>query len=224
MRSLGIGATCSGRDSYWHVAGAAASALPGDAADAMAATSKRSVTDARLGGSAHSRDSTRISPIAWKAEPELELSEWLLCGRRIARMQSASNWWIGDWVRYGNVKYGQRYERAAKVVGYDPQTLMNMAYVSSRFPDSRRRAALSWSHHAELAALPEPDQETWLDLLEREPMSVRSLRDEMRRTISKRVGDRATSAASEIERSPDAPCPLCGCPTPSAHSHRPSGP
>ena len=44
--------------------------------------------------------------------------------------------------------YGERYELAAKVTGYDAQTLMNMFYVASRFEISRRREKLSFSRHA----------------------------------------------------------------------------
>jgi hypothetical protein len=40
---------------------------------------------------------------------------------------------------------------------------MNMAYVAGRFAPERRRAELSFSHHAEVAALAPDEQEEWLD-------------------------------------------------------------
>ena len=52
--------------------------------------------------------------------------------------------------------------RASRITGYDVQTLMNMVYVATRFESGRRRERLSWSHHAELAALEPPEQEEWL--------------------------------------------------------------
>jgi hypothetical protein len=45
---------------------------------------------------------------------------------------------------------------------------------------SRRRATLSFQHHAEVAALPEPDRELWLRRAERERWS----RNELRRQLA----------------------------------------
>jgi hypothetical protein len=58
---------------------------------------------------------------------------------------------------------------------------MNMTYVASRFEASRRRKSLSFSHHAELAALDRESQDRWLDRAVAERLSVRCLREELRR-------------------------------------------
>jgi hypothetical protein len=39
----------------------------------------------------------------------------------------------------------------------------NYAWVARRFELSRRRDTLTFGHHAELAALREPEQGSWLD-------------------------------------------------------------
>ncbi len=81
---------------------------------------------------------------------------------------------------YGNAKFGERYARAAKITGYDTQTLMNMVYVASRFPISRRREELSWSHHETLAAVDVADQDHWLDQAVSNRWSVADLRTMVR--------------------------------------------
>ncbi len=142
----------------------------------------------------------------------MDVKRWIVYGKRFARLSSASNWWIGDWMRYGNSLYGEKYGAAAKATGYDRQTLMNMAWVSSRFSIDRRRPGLSWSHHAELAALPPAEQEVWLDRAEREHMTVRSVREEVRRglhTRRKRRISATTPAAATGHAEPEA-CPYCG--------------
>ncbi|MEA2420777.1 MAG: hypothetical protein QOE60_2983, partial [Thermoleophilaceae bacterium] len=112
-------------------------------------------------------------------------------------------WWIGDWLHYGNERFGERYVRAARITGYDVQTLMNQAYVASRFEISRRREKLSFSHHAEVAALPAAEQDRWLGRAERASLSVRALRSEVRRAVRGRRG--------EPTPPPDAVvCPSCG--------------
>jgi hypothetical protein len=150
------------------------------------------------------------SPVGWVAEPDMEKRVWVMHGRRIARMDSATNWWIGDWMRYGTARYGEKYEVAATITGYESKTLMNMAFVSSRFAVQRRRAHISWSHHAELAGLPLDDQDDWLARLEHEPMSVRSLRQEL-----KLKANRVPRAVDMGQEAPPAEphesvCPYCG--------------
>lgn len=121
-----------------------------------------------------------VSTTAWVADSPLDLATWIAHGSRLGAVGRGVAWWIGDWLIYGNMRYGEKYSRAARVTGYDAQTLMNMVYVASRFSPSRRRASLSWSHHAEVAAIGESAQEHWLDVCEARRLSVGSLRLEMR--------------------------------------------
>jgi hypothetical protein len=88
------------------------------------------------------------------------------------------------------------------------QSLMNMAYVASRFEVSRRRPGLSFSHHAELAGLAPEDQELWLDRAEAGGLSVRKLRSELRRVRERSTARLGLHAAPAI----DDPviCPECG--------------
>ena len=49
---------------------------------------------------------------------------------------------------------------------YSYSNLANMASVARAFPNSRRREKVGWSLHAEVARLPQEEQEQWLDELE----------------------------------------------------------
>lgn len=122
-----------------------------------------------------------ISPVAWVPKPSLPLAEWIRYGNRFGVLGRACGWWIGDWVNYGNAAYGEKYSRAARITRHDVQTLMNMAYVASRFEISRRRENVSWSHHAELAGLPPAEQDRWLGRIEAHSLTVKDLRLELRR-------------------------------------------
>jgi hypothetical protein len=98
------------------------------------------------------------------------------------------------------------------VTGYDAQSLMNMAYVASRFEPDRRRPGLSFSHHAELAGLPPEDQELWLDRAEAGGLSVRALRIELRK-VRRRASERMALASTRPEPPPPnevTVCPHCG--------------
>jgi hypothetical protein len=167
-----------------------------------------------------SRALTRTS---WLPRKEIGLTDWVEHGRRLGVIGRCVGWWMGDWLRYGNMKFGQRYARASRITGYDAQTLMNMVYVASAYDVSERRANLSFSHHAELAALPANERQRWLDLAEAQRLSVRCLREELRRTRRLQAteepeaatGDRSPklAAAASAEAGKDAPavrCPHCG--------------
>jgi hypothetical protein len=104
---------------------------------------------------------------------------------------------LGDWISYGNTKFGERYARASKITGYDPQTLMNMVYVASRFPISRRRENLSWSHHEALASLQPEEQDLWLDEASKHRWSVSDLRMMLR--VARREGMKEGGALSPGE-------------------------
>jgi hypothetical protein len=117
-----------------------------------------------------------LTSVAWLAVEDLAYDEWIRHGSRLGRASRSSGWWIGDWVRYGASRYGQKYAVATRVTGYDEQTLTNMVYVATRFEISRRRENLSWSHHAELSALSIDEQEHWLDRATDNRLSIRDLR------------------------------------------------
>lgn len=133
---------------------------------------------------AHSSDAqgppTELTAVTWQARGELEFDHWEQQGRWLGAVGRGCGWWIGDWLRYGNARYGEKYRAAARITGYDTQSLMNMVYVASRVEPSRRRENLAFSHHAELAALPAQEQEKWLDRIETERLSVRALRSALR--------------------------------------------
>jgi hypothetical protein len=156
-----------------------------------------------------------MTTVSWSVARELGLREWTDQGRRLGEIGRSIGWWIGDWLRYGNFRFGERYARAARITGYDPQTLMNMAYVASHVDCSRRRENLSWSHHVEVASLGPAEQDRWLARAENERMSVRCLREELRRERRERLDDGPAPASDDAGSeavSASAPQPLGGRP------------
>lgn len=59
-----------------------------------------------------------------------------------------------DLLRFGENKYGDKYTNAVDATECDYQTLSNAKPVAEKVEIYRRRENLSWSHHAEVAALP----------------------------------------------------------------------
>jgi hypothetical protein len=110
--------------------------------------------------------------------PDQPFEAWVEMGRNLCEGQKVVNWWIGDWWAAGQHKYGERAKAAAEgVFGREFQTLVNCANVSRSFEPNRRRL-LSFSHHAEVAALPPEKADALLERAETEQLSTRELRVE----------------------------------------------
>ncbi|MET8567938.1 LmbU family transcriptional regulator [Streptomyces sp. NPDC004783] len=111
---------------------------------------------------------------------DLTIAEWQRLGERIAGLSDSSAWWIGDWLVFGQERFPDRYKRAMADTSLDYQTLRNYAWVARRFVPSRRRDALTFQHHMEVAALPETEQDHWLDFAARLRWSRNELRKQVR--------------------------------------------
>lgn len=152
----------------------------------------------------------QLSKVAWSPAGDMDHAAWVAAGRQLGRVGRGSQWWIGDWLRYGGGKWGEKYVEASKITGYAIGSLRNMASLASQFDLSRRRDNLTWEHHAAVAGLEPQEQEMWLDQAVALKLSVADLRIEIR--SARRSQDQL---ASESEGSKDTGpsgfiCPNCG--------------
>lgn len=102
--------------------------------------------------------------------------EWCQYGEWLQSAERSLMWWIGDWMRFGEHKWGEKYAQAIAATGHSYQTLANAKWVAERIEFSRRRENLSFGAHAEVAALPAPQGDDVLEQAVREGWSVRETR------------------------------------------------
>ncbi|HEX4304590.1 MAG TPA: hypothetical protein VHZ54_01005 [Solirubrobacterales bacterium] len=148
---------------------------------------------------------------AWIPEEKMDHADWIVAGRRLGAIGRCSQWWVGDWIRYGNAKWGEKYVEAARVTGYDVASLRNMAWVAAQFDLSLRSDKLTWSHHVLLAPFEPEEKRYWLERASAERFSVADLRIELRR---RRPKEHASSVGAdqtvESDLSKTMVCPRCG--------------
>jgi hypothetical protein len=135
--------------------------------------------------------------------PGMGFDAWASMGRRIAGISNACAWCLGDWLAYGERTFPARYKTALAATSLDYQTLRNYAWVARRFDVSRRRDKLSFQHHAEVAALPEAEQDRWLLLAERSQWSRNELRRRLRtarRPSGSAISEAPVSVRLELTR------------------------
>lgn len=111
----------------------------------------------------------------------LGFDEWAAVGETLAAVEHSVGWWLGDWWAYGVHRYGDRKALVEKLRESGRrfpsfQTCMNCGTVAAAIETSRRREVLSFTHHAEVAALPPDERDEILDLAEREGLTVREVR------------------------------------------------
>lgn len=120
----------------------------------------------------------RVSAVGLELPETLSFEEWSGVGEMLHGVERSLMWWVGDWWRFGgNGRYGDRAKAAAQgIFGVSLQGCMDAAWVAGKFETSRRREVVPFSHHREVAALPQAEAERLLDSAEQEGWSQRELR------------------------------------------------
>jgi N6-adenosine-specific RNA methylase IME4 len=142
----------------------------------------------------------RITPTGLELPPDLTVEEWLEIGLKLQSVERSVMWWLGDWLRYGERKYGEMYSQALEETDYSYQTLADAAWVAGKVEFSRRRENLPFSHHREVAPLPPEQQDEILDAAQREAWSRNAVRAEVnRRKNSAVIGSLPSSSTCTVE-------------------------
>lgn len=135
---------------------------------------------------------------AWRKEGE-EL------GKLAHHASHKLNWEVGDWVLRGERHFRtEQYNEAEKITGLKRSTLQNITRVAKAFPPgpaSRRREALTFSHHELVATLQVYDQEHFLDEAQFNGYSIAKLREHIELEVERQ---KETGAGGE----PKPPTPL----------------
>lgn len=119
-----------------------------------------------------------FTPVSLTLPPDLSFDHWERIGRQLQLADMAIQWWIGDWLVYGEHRWREKYAQAVQVTGKAEQTLMNYARVAKAISPYRRRENVDFSTHAEVAGLDEEDQERILAKASTEQSSKREVRRE----------------------------------------------
>ena len=102
---------------------------------------------------------------------------WLDRGCELVRRRSGVQWDIGDWWLEGQ---DQVAADVGEAIGLPASTLLQCAWISRAFPPARRRTDVSWSHHLEVAGLPDAVADDLLDGAAKLGWSVHRIREEAR--------------------------------------------
>ena len=131
---------------------------------------------------------------------ELTFAEWESVGSELFRVQAAWQWWVGDWLNYGEKKYGQTYEKALTLTGKSIGTLRNVKWVAAEFELSHR-CDVSWTHHYAAASLPSEVRDEVLGEAEEKNRPVSWVREKAAEITGKqKQNDLLSKVLKQLER------------------------
>lgn len=106
----------------------------------------------------------------------LAFKDWENIGSCLRLVEGSTQWWIGDWLNYGELSYGEMYVQAVDENDLTYGSLRNVKWVTNKIELSRRHDKLTFKHHSEVASLTNELQDYWLDRAEEEKLSANELR------------------------------------------------
>ncbi len=106
---------------------------------------------------------------------------WAEIGRDLSHWAENTQWEMGEWALFGEASFGERTLReVASGLKISAGKLSNCRLVAKNFPAFRRRNALSFSHHLEVARLPQAEGDEILARAEADGWTREQIRKEAR--------------------------------------------
>jgi len=144
-------------------------------------------------------DLVKYDGLALRCQRTLNIDEFQYVLDLLYDTWERSQFYLGDLLNYAEDMLGEVYAQLLDSTKYKLKTLQNMKWVAAQVRPSARYPELSWSHHSEVAKLPPPEQDSWLQQAHEQQMSV----SELRKAIK---GEPAEKKKKVIE----VRCPSCG--------------
>lgn len=140
----------------------------------------------------------------WLPPGTMEYLQWAQEGVRLRAAHHGLLWAVGDWLNYGERKYGEKYVQAAEATGYTNGFLRNCKWIAGRFPyKCHFRNDGSFSHLYQVASLSDDHALRFLNLARDNEWSVTQLR-----TAIKEWREEAAAIENGAQLDPQ---PLLGC-------------
>lgn len=127
----------------------------------------------------------RFTPTGLIVTGEPNFDTWEQMGQQLQYIEGAVHWWIGDWLNYGERRWGEMYSQALEETGLKYQTLANDKWVAGKIDFSVRTEKLDFRKYEIIAGLDDPEaRHRWINIAAEENLTHRDLRHRIRRNPS----------------------------------------
>jgi len=122
----------------------------------------------------------KLHKIGLEAIGDPSFDQWQECGQFIQKASGSVSLWLGDWLNYGEKKWGEKYAQAIEETGLEYGTLRDASWVASKIDLSIRNDNLTYQHHREVATLEPDKQKEVLDWAEAEGATTRQTKQKVK--------------------------------------------
>jgi len=143
-----------------------------------------------------------LTRTSYEPPADQSFEAWEQVGGTLFAMARSMQWWLGDWIRHGEERWGERYSQALELTGLEYGTLRDIAWTCSRVLPPVRSETLPFWHHKEVAALNVADQDELLAAAETQNWTQSELRAAAR--------ERRTDLPPPKPKERWVDCPHCG--------------
>jgi hypothetical protein len=116
-------------------------------------------------------------------DPAKDFETWSTITAMVGRVARSTQWWVGDALLSGEKRFGEVASQYSDITGYEKKTLMNFVWVCRAVDPARRRADLTFGHHALVAGQASSIQDYWLRAAAENGWSIEALREAMQPEI-----------------------------------------
>lgn len=122
-------------------------------------------------------DIGQTDEISWTGSENMTFDQYQAIGKTFQQIQRSLCWWTGDWLNYGEQKFGDVAAQAVDDTGKTVETLLKWKAVAFRVPRNIRVKELGWTFHFYIAYVPEEERGVLLQMALNVGISSRELKD-----------------------------------------------
>lgn len=142
----------------------------------------------------------RAAPTGLVIAGEPGIAAWRDTGAALQKASGSLLWAVGDWLNYGESKWGEVYTQARELTGLDYGTLRVAKHVCKKFDLLSRDNRLGFHHHRFVASLPIETAKALLTRAFEEGWTTRRMLAESRQV--------AGTVSTEVDADPAPALPL----------------
>ena len=137
------------------------------------------------------------TPTGLSFDADTPLEVWARLTVRLIVAHKRIEFCLADAITFGEQAYGDLYAQWVTETGLNKRTLQNYARIGKAIEPARRRAGLSFAHHAEVVTLPVSEQDIALDHAQSAGMTRYELRDAVRER-KRKLEDQAVAEEQHV--------------------------
>lgn len=85
--------------------------------------------------------------------PTAGIEQWLKVGTILQGINVGYQWWVGDWLAFGEAKFADKVEQGMQLTGRTENTLRQWAWTAKRFAPEERTHDVSFGHYHTTASV-----------------------------------------------------------------------